>query len=1136
MAKGGESIERKLRQIYDAFDSRNPKLALKLSTAGVQKHPENQMMRALRAVGLERAGKLDEALKAVDELLACTPTDDSVLHTLVYVLRPAGRLGDLTGAYERAVAKGPPCEELLVGLFGCYVRDFNFAKQQQAALRLQKAFPSERHQWWVVDSIALQARAAADAAALPPPASPPRGSAAPGPDAAPVTAAAGGGGALGGAQLLQLAESMAARLVAQRGGGIQGVEALDLYLGVLVAQGKASNALALLDGPLGAAVRIPSERRQARAALLSALGRRGEAAALYRAAVQEQPDDWASLQLLLDCSLPPAAAGGQAPPAGFWHVARALRGGAAPGGGAEADGGDAADAAGAAAAFLESLPAAGGGGEGGGGGGPVLRGPALARVELAARRVKLGLEGPRALAEAVLACYDRLGHMLSCAMDLRGYACQLGGADAAWLDAQLSARLAPLAAAAEDEAAAAAATDGRPSGEARRVLRRHVCALQLQEELRGDFPPGAADGADNAAGAPSERSSSTSSAVTAAAAAALEAEPPAARAAAARALELVGPFLDGLPLAAGLDERERGPADELLSLAAAALVRAAGAAGGGPCPARLLRAGAVLEAGVCGRPYGGEWRLALTALFGLLGCAPAAAAHFFKTEAKHIQMDTLASHHLLPAALAVGADKVSGPLLAQTLALFDDHMRDAGDTLMQAYKQDTHTKVLEFVQFKERLQRAHAYAVARAELAILKMRQQLAAPPGGAAPPVGPAAAAAAALPLGELGGPAWRGMRFNQDLQTRPSWLPPAPCAAHIAVMHWWEASGGAGSVAGGGGGGPAWWRRVAAAECELPQAAALRAAQRDGALQRWLLPHLLAAALGGGGAAAAAAGAAPGAAGGGGLAELVGRLAAALGVPAGSDGELEAALAAAFGGEPGGGGGGGGAPASRQLQLLDLALFHTAEAAGRLLGGGNADIEAAAAETARRAALLASGLGGLRRRVEARLTPAAAPRGLLPGDALSLAALLVDEGCLWAACCLEAWSKAVKASRKKATKKPAAGAAAPPAAAGLSTPAAAAALAALAAASAAAAAAAGAVGGGAKALLARPADAGEAALLELIDPAAGALMRQLAGWEPRLSAAGAARAALGEQRQVLQRLAGAGAALQQRLATVAW
>jgi hypothetical protein len=106
-------------------------------------------------------------------------------------------------------------------------------KQQQAALKLQKAFPSERHQWWVVDSIALQAHAAADAQRVAAAAAAAAASGAAAAGAAPAAAAAG---SLGPERLLQLAESMSARLVAQKGGAIQGVEALDLYLGVLFAQ------------------------------------------------------------------------------------------------------------------------------------------------------------------------------------------------------------------------------------------------------------------------------------------------------------------------------------------------------------------------------------------------------------------------------------------------------------------------------------------------------------------------------------------------------------------------------------------------------------------------------------------------------------------------------------------------------------------------------------------------------------------------------------------------------------------------------------------------------------------------------------------------------------------------------------
>jgi N-terminal acetyltransferase B complex non-catalytic subunit len=251
----------------------------------------------------------------------------------------------------------------------------------------------------------------------------------------------------------------------------------------------------------------------------------------------------------------------------------------------------------------------------------------------------------------------RLGHLLSCAMDLRPYVAALPPPDAAWLSSALSERLAALASAAEDEAAASAATDGRPSREALSLLRHRVCALQLQEELLGGSlrpgapqpqPPQLQQQQQQPAGKGDARAGGVGGC-------------PHLR----RALDLVEVFRDALPLAKGLDERERGPADELLPMAAAALMRAASEAatgGGRACVvAAALRAVAVLEAGACVRPFSGDLRLGLGALYGLLGCAGLAAGHFGKTEAKHIQMDTLASHHLLPIALGLGADKVRGP-------------------------------------------------------------------------------------------------------------------------------------------------------------------------------------------------------------------------------------------------------------------------------------------------------------------------------------------------------------------------------------------------------------------------------------------------------------------------------------------
>lgn len=164
------------------------------------------------------------------------------------------------------------------------------------------------------------------------------------------------------------------------------------------------------------------------------------------------------------------------------------------------------------------------------------------------------------------------------------------------------------------------------------------------------------------------------------------------------------------PPTQGLDERERGPADELPPLAAAALVTAASHA---PAPAaaahHLVHAALVLEAACATRPYSAAVRLPLAALYSLLGCPEGVHTHVRACDIKNVQFDTVGCTHLLPGLLAfeVSAPEGSGGhgvpaatsqpllrrLLRQTLTLFEDHAKDAGETLFTALKSGTYSKV-----------------------------------------------------------------------------------------------------------------------------------------------------------------------------------------------------------------------------------------------------------------------------------------------------------------------------------------------------------------------------------------------------------------------------------------------------------
>jgi hypothetical protein len=242
-------------------------------------------------------------------------------------------------------------------------------------------------------------------------------------------------------------------------------------------------------------------------------------------------------------------------------------------------------------------------------------------------------------------------------------------------------------------------------------------------------------------------------------------------------------------------------------------------------------------------------------------------------------------------------------------------------------------QVLEFVCFKERLERSHSFVLARAEQQIIFISKAAAA---GSDQAAAAAAAAVSALPRSQLGSCDWQGMRFNDDLTTRLPWLPPIEGPRHLMILMWWEQQqqqrvGSSSSSSNGQE--SCWWQRVAAAEADLQPAEQLRAAMRAAAQQRWLLPHLLAAALqpssaadrtsssGGGASASAAAAGTPQQQQCAALGELLVPYAESFGCSSVHELQqaVESGLSASSAGQ---------VPASKQLQLLSAAVFQLAAA----------------------------------------------------------------------------------------------------------------------------------------------------------------------------------------------------------------
>ncbi|KAJ3152288.1 N-alpha-acetyltransferase 25, NatB auxiliary subunit [Geranomyces variabilis] len=279
------AFERQLRPIYEALDSYNNKQAVALCTKALKKG-ENQTIKALKAVALDRLGKEDEALEICDEIKRTKPTDDAVLQYICMVYKgskksepwascswneqsvhmgikrafahPAAQ--DIIDVYTAAYNQAPRNEELANHWFMALVRVDDRKQMQQAAMKIQKQFrDNARYLFWTIMTIWLQAQD--------------------GPE-----------GTKG--MLATLTERMLIK--AAEDGRIKDYEALQLYIEVLEAHGKTTDALAVINGDMGTLCKVQADRKHIVARLCKANKSWGPLRAVSKELLLASPDDWLS--------------------------------------------------------------------------------------------------------------------------------------------------------------------------------------------------------------------------------------------------------------------------------------------------------------------------------------------------------------------------------------------------------------------------------------------------------------------------------------------------------------------------------------------------------------------------------------------------------------------------------------------------------------------------------------------------------------------------------------------------------------------------------------------------------------------------------------------------------------------------
>ncbi|XP_038630065.1 N-alpha-acetyltransferase 25, NatB auxiliary subunit isoform X1 [Scyliorhinus canicula] len=252
--------DRRLRPIYDYLDNGNNKMAIQQADKLLKKHKDLHCAKVLKAIGLQRTGKQEEAFAVAQEVAALEPTDDNSLQALTILYREMHRPELVTKLYEAAVRKVPSSEEYHSHLFMAYARVGEYKKMQQAGMALYKIVPKNPYYFWSVMSLVMQSISAQDEK-------------------------------LSKTMFLPLAQRMVEKMVKED--KIEAEAEVQLYLMILERLGKDQEALEVIRGKLGEKLTSELQSREMKCMVLyTKLIKWPECNALSRKLLLNNPDDW----------------------------------------------------------------------------------------------------------------------------------------------------------------------------------------------------------------------------------------------------------------------------------------------------------------------------------------------------------------------------------------------------------------------------------------------------------------------------------------------------------------------------------------------------------------------------------------------------------------------------------------------------------------------------------------------------------------------------------------------------------------------------------------------------------------------------------------------------------------------------
>lgn len=155
---------KRLKNVYELLETGNNKKVIQevdklVSSSGAKANPVIEIddeklsvmtiARSLKSLALVRLGRQDEAEIIVDDLLNANTKDENALNILMQYCKETQQLGKIVLFYENAVKNSPAFdEEMLTSLFYAYVRNRDYVKQQQCAIKLYKETSKRVYLCW----------------------------------------------------------------------------------------------------------------------------------------------------------------------------------------------------------------------------------------------------------------------------------------------------------------------------------------------------------------------------------------------------------------------------------------------------------------------------------------------------------------------------------------------------------------------------------------------------------------------------------------------------------------------------------------------------------------------------------------------------------------------------------------------------------------------------------------------------------------------------------------------------------------------------------------------------------------------------------------------------------------------------